>query len=491
MTTFGSYVIGYIATDLYTPNPETTELLVKGAYFKIPSPDTVFVKGINTDVNNESAGTITINGGLRMEGAWNNNANANLTDAVFTFEGTSAQSFGGASLITVKGIKMNKSVEKLTLNGDIELSNQLNLLSGNIDLNSNSLTLQNGVTLPNTPSNSSHVIATSGNVIQKIPATGTPYTIPIGDGTNYTPVIFTLNSATGLDGTSAVSFNVVDAKHPTLDATEYITRYFNYNPTNISDPNYDITIHYADADVVGTEANLSFAKNSSGWTQNLGVLANTGNNSLSWAGATSFSAGTGAKDGDPLPIELLHFEVLLNSDQTRTIIWQTGSEINNDFFVVERSSNGINFEVIGQTSGAGNSTSIIDYEFYDNTEKHGIIYYRLKQVDFDGTFAHSKIVSVSIFGSSQEQFSFTIYPNPLRSQKLFIKSLSSIEEHATIEIGLFSVQGKLVYRKSITTDSWGNFETAFNLSHVRSGSYYLRLSMNNKTMSTQKLIINR
>ena len=490
LTAFGSYVVAYIAADLYSAPPVTTELLVKGAYFKIPANDTVFVKGSSTNVNNESGGTITIQGGLRMEGAWNNNANANIADAVFTFEGSGDQNFGTNGPLSVKGISMDKPSDKLILNNDITLSDQIKLLSGNIDLNGHSLILESTVSLIGSPSSTSHVIATNGQVIQKLPAVGISHTLPLGDGNDYTPFEFTLNSASGLDGTSQLAVSVTDAKHPSLAATEYITRYFTYTPTNINTPNYDVTIHYTDADVVGDESTLSFAKYSAGsWSQNLGVFANTAANTLSFSGATSFSDGTGAKDGDPLPVELINFEVALNNHNLPVLKWRTASEINNSHFEIEKSTDAQTFQYLGTMEGAGTSFSPIEYTFIDHsiTAVNHLMYYRIKQVDLDGSGSYTPIRTLLV--QNQQEYDLSLFPNPTSTGHFSIHGEWIKEAEAPISISIMGSSGNTILNRVISPDEIDSNVLEIHVSLFTPGTYLVSISTQNKKPIVLPLII--
>lgn len=97
----------------------------------------------------------------------------------------------------------------------------------------------------------------------------------------------------------------------------------------------------------------------------------------------------------PLPIELVNFNASPDGDIVK-LTWTTLSEINNDYFCIERSLNGNIFEEIGRISGSGNSNNIIKYYYYDNRAYiNTLLYYRLKQVDFDGTFEYSNVIPVS------------------------------------------------------------------------------------------------
>ena len=97
-----------------------------------------------------------------------------------------------------------------------------------------------------------------------------------------------------------------------------------------------------------------------------------------------------------LPIQLLSFTAQkYNNDHNSLIQWSTASETNNNKFIVERSADLIEFTTIGEQNGAGNSHVAHDYSLVDAQPLNGVNYYRLKQVNFDGTFEYSNIVSLS------------------------------------------------------------------------------------------------
>jgi uncharacterized protein YjhX (UPF0386 family) len=94
-----------------------------------------------------------------------------------------------------------------------------------------------------------------------------------------------------------------------------------------------------------------------------------------------------------LPITLTDF-YLINDQSSIKVKFSTLSEINNDYFNIEHSADGIEFEAIGEINGTGNSNSRINYEFIDENPLENINYYRLKQTDFDGQYAYSDIKTI-------------------------------------------------------------------------------------------------
>ena len=108
-----------------------------------------------------------------------------------------------------------------------------------------------------------------------------------------------------------------------------------------------------------------------------------------------------------LPVRLLSFK----SEPLQTAVelsWQTSEEVGNSHFDIERSRDAIGFEAIGRVAGQGNSSERVPYTFFDASARVGLNYYRIKQVDFDGTFAYSRIIAAQFDG----QGGFRAYPNP-------------------------------------------------------------------------------
>ena len=149
-----------------------------------------------------------------------------------------------------------------------------------------------------------------------------------------------------------------------------------------------------------------------------------------------FTLATVSTTTTPLPIELLAFQVQLIDDEVQ-INWSTASETNNDFFTIQRSSDGKEFVDIMQLPGAGNSSEVIHYDTLDRQPLAGRSFYRLKQTDFDGTFSYSPIESVfRILPSTQ----FRVYPVPTKDH---ISIESSSNNGGSAEILIMDTLGKI------------------------------------------------
>ncbi len=121
-----------------------------------------------------------------------------------------------------------------------------------------------------------------------------------------------------------------------------------------------------------------------------------------------------------LPITLANFQAR-SEEGGALITWKVASEINNDKMLLERSKDGQRFQQIGQVKGRGTSTVPFEYQFLDENPGPGSTYYRLKQVDFDGTFEYSKVIVLDTEGFIQ----LYIYPNPAQ-ERIFVRSSEEV-----------------------------------------------------------------
>ena len=169
----------------------------------------------------------------------------------------------------------------------------------------------------------------------------------------------------------------------------------------------------------------------------------------------------------PLPIKLLHFKGK-TINESNLLEWTTTSEINNDYFTIEKSTDAINFSNIGTITGAGNSNINIDYSFVDDNLTNSTNYYRLKQTDFDGKFSYSNTIVLS---------------NDLSNNVIYNNTTNQLEigdiKNGTVNI--YNLQGQVV--KSITTN---NSTVSLNLSK---GMYLIAVHTKNEVFS-KKIVVN-
>lgn len=167
----------------------------------------------------------------------------------------------------------------------------------------------------------------------------------------------------------------------------------------------------------------------------------------------------------PLPIELVAFRAVERNNVVQ-FNWITASETNNDYFSVERSSNGRDWVAVARIDGAGNSSTILNYEAVDPAPLQGVSYYRLKQTDFNGEFSYSEIEAVSV--SSLEAIELRVFPNPTDGQ---VTIAASAEGKA--EVGVFDLLGNEISNRVALEQKGGRNHSA-DLSGLPSGAYIIR-----------------
>jgi len=179
-----------------------------------------------------------------------------------------------------------------------------------------------------------------------------------------------------------------------------------------------------------------------------------------------YTIGTSDIINSPLPIELIRFTAKGINDQQVQLNWQTDTEINNDFFTIERSINGVNWVEIGEIVGAGNSSSLLSYESTDINPSLGVSYYRLKQTDFDGEYSYSHIESVNVKNSRNSNIE--IFPNPTINQITIVGDLNELKE-----ITIYNILGQNVTSLTKQIENNGN-ELRIDLSQLNPGIYYVK-----------------
>lgn len=173
----------------------------------------------------------------------------------------------------------------------------------------------------------------------------------------------------------------------------------------------------------------------------------------------------------PLPIELLSFEGKKNEGYN-DIQWITATELNNDFFELQKSSDAITWQKIAVVKSKGNSYLKQFYNYNDYEQTNEIEYYRLKQIDLDKTYTYSQIISIE--NEVNKKTDFIIYPNPSNGKL-------SLTNNKPCQLTITNTLGQVIVKQSIP--SFANIQ----LPTLPNGIYYITSSLNN---TSKKLIIN-
>ena len=183
-----------------------------------------------------------------------------------------------------------------------------------------------------------------------------------------------------------------------------------------------------------------------------------------------------------LPVELTGFTATYTNEAI-LLNWATASEINNDKFEVLKSQDAINFSLVGTVAGNGTTSEPQSYALWDNDAQPGLQYYRLRQVDYDGTSELSRIVSVLVPGSEGFRVG-NLFPNPTRNMaSLYI----ALPQSSPTEVRILNLDGKVVMNELHQLDE-GNQRLDMNVSALPAGAYWLELRTNTDYVA-QKLVI--
>jgi hypothetical protein len=190
------------------------------------------------------------------------------------------------------------------------------------------------------------------------------------------------------------------------------------------------------------------------------------------------------KTSDVVPVELISFNLELIENIKVELAWITATETNNLGFAVERKSQNHDWEQISFVKGFGNSIEIRDYLFIDVRPPVGFLEYRLKQIDFNGKFVYSNILSINIDIPTQYNLEQN-RPNPFNPTT---KINYTIPESGRIKIEIFNMLGQKVEELENTYKEPGNYSIDFDAGNLSSGIYYYSLSTD-KFYACKKMIL--
>lgn len=288
-----------------------------------------------------------------------------------------------------------------------------------------------------------------------------------------------------------------------VDNEYFVVKNFGNNPT--FDPLIDITfnrmnyISPADIGMAQTASPLQLYKRADNafgatWGSSLGGADNgsAGSNGAVGYNATnnitSFSqiVVVNTNSNSDLPVELLSFEAIRRNSDEVELLWTTVTETNNKGFFVERMLDGeIDFSEVAWVDGHGTTLITKHYQAMDDNSTKGTSYYRLKQIDFDGTTFYSEIKAVEGMASGI-YIDWAVYPNPVQDKlSVEFKQLPSDMDAGTIK--LLTTDGKLLYALETSLKSNQVIELGY-LEQLKAGVYILSVVTNNEEILHQKII---
>jgi hypothetical protein len=484
----------------------TGNMTVTGT-FLVSSSKCTFSCGTGNTVN--LTGTLTFGTGatlaggsstINVSGSWLNNIGN-----PFSY-GTSTVVFNGTSAQTItRSTTTGETFYNVTVN------NAAGIVCAKPVVVYGALTLTNGLVtttatnILNMAAGSTATIGTAtsyvvGPMTYSVAAAGSrTLNFPLGKSTSWRPAVLNVtHSSAGAalytaemfnNSAKALNYSINGSSISSVSPVRYwqIDRSGTANLTSAT-----VTLYYKTtgvADWITDPSNLRIAKTigaGTQWNDVGGTGSAISNGTITSNAFTTFSKFTFANASggtNPLPVELLSFTGTPSKGQV-DLEWITLSEMNNDYFTVEKSIDGITFEELTKVDGGGNTTNRREYHTVDTNPFTGVNYYRLKQTDYDGGFVYSSIITVN-FGSDVA-LTLTAYPNPAIQNDIHVKVSGNPGEE--VNVVMRDVLGK-VYSSQTTILGSGCNKLVINRSESMPAGVYFIVATSGNKMFCQRIIV--
>lgn len=463
-------------------------LVNNGAILKISSSTDLKIN--DGGVINRNSGLISNEGNLYLDLDFTQlGATTDYTgNGWVEFEGSANQDLTSASKITIANLKVNNS-NRLVLNSNLTISREVDLSNnGLIELGTSDLLLVPSATINNY--GPSHYIVTNSTGVLEQEVGISNLVFPVGN-TTYNPA--TINNTGIADN---FRLRVEDRVYSqgttgTLETVNIVNRTWHLSEGIPGGSSVNLTVQWAPAEeLTGFNRNASGVAHFQGgaWIHPSSYTAATPVSSFftqSLSGINSFSPFAVEDIVEALPIELLHFNAKRSDKNTVKLDWSTAAEINNSGFEIERMlDTETEFSKIGWVDGAGNSSYMLNYATTDLNAHSGVSYYRLKQIDFDGSYSYSPIRAVE--GLQVNSGSIQIYPNPVKNTLIIDFSNWNLDTK-DVTLKVMDVYGRVLLTKAITIQQ-NDLMAIDEIADFPTGTYFVAIGDQEAYEFVQKII---
>jgi hypothetical protein len=387
------------------------------------------------------------------------------------FEGSNDQNISSVSVLSVPKLRVDNG-NKLILNSSINVSTTVDLMNnGNIELGTNNLIINTGATINNYDPNN-YVITNSTGFLQQEVSLANVF-FPIGNST-YNPATL-LNMGTTDDFQARVEDIVYDnGTSGTPETSGIVNRTWHIDEATTGGSDVTLSLEWE----AGEE--LSFNRTSCGvahWDGSQWDRPSAYTAAINTSGTYYMQTRSGINSFSPfavednlmiLPVELISFTAQRQSQDKVQLNWITESELNNQGFYLERMlENEQEWTNVTWVDGIGNSSQLEYYDYLDANSFQGTSYYRLHQIDFDGSSTFSEIRAVEGIVSSAN---LTLYPNPTQNV-INIRFNNTTAQSATIII--YGADGKLIFEQQESLEN-NSIITLEQTRDLPAGTYLMR-----------------
>ncbi|MDO7849894.1 T9SS type A sorting domain-containing protein [Hymenobacter sp. M29] len=444
--------------------PARAQLTVAGGTLTVSPSSELSVTG---NVNISATGTLDNQGTVRLTGDLGNAGTIGTGTGLWQLNGTTLQTLSSSGTGTMSTLEVANAASA-TL-GTALSTGALNLSGGSLRLAGFDFTLAGAIT--NGTSTRFVVTDGAGRLLRPVGTTAVQF--PVGPaGGSYRPVALTRSSGTGTYaagiGVGALSAGTSGAPL----ATDVVNLHWNVAPPDAVP--FTLRVEWVAAD-----EQPSFQRSQSAlgrWNGSAYIIAEPYSNvtnpspySRTLAGLTLAGPYIVGDQQSPLPVELTRFEARRPANQPRAELrWTTATEKNNLGFEIQRQDEGqTTFRRVGFVAGQGTSSTAHEYAFSDPNDFQGLSYYRLMQVDQDGTATYSTVRSIAGLPAGAA-FTLSVFPNPAHGTAT-IEASGPVP--AGLQLQLYSADGRLVWA---TTWAKAQATAPLPVAGLAEGVYWLR-----------------
>jgi Secretion system C-terminal sorting domain len=428
---------------------------------------------------------------INLAGQWANWGSTGFNEAasIVDFNGAALQTITTPGGENFANVIVNNSATGIQLANAVAIATSLTMTQGNIDLNSNTLSLGTTAVLPGTLNYTSGTIINTGSFVRwfaktTIAAGGVAGLFPVGTLTDYRPLNVSVPVAPTTGGTIAVSYSNATTNtttsFPDGAATIVVRKDLNWGliTTLLAGGTYNLNISGTGYGLIGnvSDLRLTLAGSVVGTAGiNAGTVSNPQVNRTGLTEAnlnnTFYLASTNSSSS-PLPITLISFTANVDNGVIK-LNWETAAEVNNDHFTIQRSTNTIQWQDIQIVAGSGNTNIDSKYSAYDLNPFTGISFYRLEQTDLDGKYSFSMIRQVNLNTAA----AITIYPNPA-TDRVYVSGTWNMQ------VLIFNIAGQ---QMDVPSEPNGN-GVILHTVNLRAGIYFIHILKNGNSQTTRSII---
>ncbi|MGB4844131.1 MAG: T9SS type A sorting domain-containing protein [Ferruginibacter sp.] len=405
-----------------------------------------------------------------------NNGTFNQTTGTVRFTGNTNTNISGTQTPVFNILEMAKGTNnRVLLQRTVNVGNQINFVSGILDLNNNNILLSANAFL-NSEDETSRITGTTGGYVEITSTLNAPTIANPG------------NLGATITSTANMGSTIIRRGHKSQTNASgggnSTFRYYDILPANNTSLNATLNFKYFDAELNGLQENILTlwkSLNTTIWADQGFDRKSIITNYVEKWNISDFSRWTLSTPGNPLPVLFTLFNVKCNNSNV-VVSWKTAQERNSSHFQLQRSTGGSNWTVIATIPAAGFSNTERSYTFTDSNPVMGISFYRVIEFDNDGKEHHTAVLKNDCGNQTDD---FKVWPNPVQ-QDLYV-NIHTISG-SQLSLKLFDSKGALVKEQHSILLAGDNL-VSIPVENLAKGIYHLLAEWDNANIRKSQKII--